>query len=61
MLLYYQLAYYYYYYYEPRHEKIWFMLYANKKDADQPARMCSLISIFIVRCLDSIIPLVSIS
>ena len=37
------------------------MLYANNKGADQPAHPCSLISTFIVRCLDSIIPLVSIS
>ena len=36
------------------------MPYANK-DADQPAHPCSLISAFVVRCLDSIIPLVSIS
>ena len=35
--------------------------YANKKGADQPAHPRSLISIFVVRCLDSIIPLVSIS
>ena len=31
-----------------------FMPYANNKDADQPAHPCSLISIFVVRCLDSI-------
>ena len=37
-----------------------FMLYANK-GADQPAHPCSLISTFIVRYLDSIISLVSIS
>ena len=35
--------------------------YANNKGADQPAHLCSLISTFVVRCLDSIIPLVSIS
>ena len=35
--------------------------YANNKDADQPAHPRSLISVFVVRCLDSIIPLVSIS
>ena len=35
--------------------------YANNKDADQPAHPRSLISAFVVRCLDSIIPLVSIS
>ena len=38
-----------------------FMLYANNKGADQPAHPRSLISTFVVHCLDSIIPLVSIS
>ena len=38
-----------------------FYAYANKKGADQPAHPRSLISTFVVRCLDSIIPLVSIS
>ena len=37
------------------------MSYANNKGADQPAHPRSLISTFVVRCLDSIIPLVSIS
>ena len=37
------------------------MLYANNKGADQPAHLHSLISAFVVRCLDSIISLVSIS
>ena len=37
------------------------MLYADNKSADQPAHPRSLISAFVVRCLDSIIPLVSIS
>ena len=37
------------------------MPYANNKGADQPAHGRSLISAFVVRCLDSIIPLVSIS
>ena len=37
------------------------MPYANNKGADQPAHPRSLISTFVVRCLDSIIPLVSIS
>ena len=36
------------------------MPYANNKAADQPAHLCSLISAFVVRYLDSIIPLVSI-
>ena len=34
--------------------------YANNKGADQPSHPCSLISTFVVRFLDSIIPLVSI-
>ena len=38
-----------------------FMLHVNNKDADQPAHPCSLISTFIVCCLNSIIPLVSVS
>ena len=38
-----------------------FMPYANNRGADQPAHLCSLISTFVVRCLDSIISLVSIS
>ena len=36
------------------------MSYVNDKGADQPAHPCSLISAFVVRCLDSIIFLVSI-
>ena len=36
------------------------MPYANNKGADQPAHSHSLISAFVVRCLDSMIPLVSI-
>ena len=35
--------------------------YANNKGADQPAHLRSLISAFVVHCLDSIIPQVSIS
>ena len=38
-----------------------FLPYANNKGAGQPAHACSLISTFVIRCLDSIIPLVSIS
>ena len=38
-----------------------FIPYANNKGADQPVRMCSLISTFVVRCLDSIIPLLAIA
>ena len=37
------------------------MPYANNKDADQPAHVRSLISAFIVHCLDSILPLDSIA
>ena len=36
------------------------MPHANNKGADQPAHPRRLISAFVVRCLDSIIPLVSI-
>ena len=35
--------------------------YANNKGADQPAHPRSLISVFVVRCLDSIIPLLAIA
>ena len=41
---------------EPHHEKTCIMLHANNNDADQPAHPSSLISAFIVRCLDSTIP-----
>ena len=34
---------------------------ANNKDTDQPVHPSSLISVFVIRCLDSIMPLVSIS
>ena len=37
------------------------MSYANNKGADQPAHPRSLISAFVVRCLNSIISVVSIS
>ena len=43
------------------HAKTCLMPYANNKGADQPAHSRSLISTFIVRCLDSIVYLVSIS
>ena len=36
------------------------MSYANNKGADQPVHLRSLISTFVVCCLDSIIPLVSV-
>ena len=35
------------------------MPYTNNKDADQPAHPPSLISAFVVRCLDSIIPIIT--
>ena len=38
-----------------------FMLHANNKDTDQPAHPLSLISAFVVRFIDSIIPLASLS
>ena len=38
-----------------------FMPYANSRGADQPAHPRSLISAFVVRCLDSIIPLLAIA
>ena len=38
-----------------------FMPYANNKDADQSAHPRSLISVFVIRCLDSTISLVPIS
>ena len=37
------------------------MLYANNKGADQPVHPRNLISVFVVRCLDSIIYLDSIA
>ena len=37
------------------------MPYANNKGADQPAHLRSLISAFVLRCLDSIIPLLAIA
>ena len=36
-----------------------FLPYANNKGADQPVHWCSLISSFVVRSLDSIIPVVA--
>ena len=35
--------------------------YVNNKGADQPANLHSLISTFVVRCLDRLIPLLAIS
>ena len=47
--------------FEPGHEKMCLMAYANNKGADQPAHPRSLISAFVVRCLDTIISLNSIA
>ena len=46
---------------EPGHEKMCLMLNANNKGADQPAHPRSLISAFIVRCLDSVMSLVCVT
>ena len=46
---------------EPRREKPCFLLYANNKGADKPAHPHSLIDVFVVRCLDSIIYILAIS
>ena len=46
---------------DPGHEKMCLMSYANNKGADQPAHPRSPISVFVVGCLDNIIPLVSVS
>ena len=43
------------------HEKMCLTSYANNKGADQPAHPRSLISAFVVCCLDSIISLDSIA
>ena len=47
--------------FEPGHEEMCLMPYANNKGADQPAHPRILISAFIFRCQDRIIPLVCIS
>ena len=47
--------------YEPGHEKMCLMSYANNKGADQPAHPRSLISAFVVHCLDSVMCLVSLT
>ena len=46
---------------EPGHEKMCLMSYANNKGTDQPAHPRSLISTFVLHCLDSIISLVSVA
>ena len=47
--------------FEPGHEKTCLMSYANNKDTDQPAHPRSLISAFVIRCLDSVMSLVSVT
>ena len=42
---------------EPGHEEMYLTSYSKNKGADQPAHPRSLISAFVVRCLDSIISL----
>ena len=37
------------------------MSYANNKGGDQPAHPCSLISTFVVHCLDNVMSLVSVT
>ena len=46
---------------EPSHEKTCLMSYANNKGVDQPTHPRSLISAFVVRCLDSVMSLVSVT
>ena len=46
---------------EPGHKKRCFMPYANSKGAHQPAHPRSLISAFVIRCLDSVMSLVSVT
>ena len=45
---------------EPGQEKMCLMSYANNKGADQPAHPRSLISAFVVRCLDSLMSVISV-
>ena len=47
--------------FEQGHEKTCLMSYANNKGADQPAHPRSLISAFVVHCLDSVMYLVSVT
>ena len=47
--------------YGPGHAKTCLMPYANNKGADQPAHPRSLISTFVVRCLDSMICILALS
>ena len=47
--------------FEPGHKKMCLMSYVNNKGADQTVHPRSLISTFVVRCLDSIISLFAIA
>ena len=47
--------------FRPGHAKTCLMPYANNKRADQPAHPRSLISTFVVRCLESILCILAIS
>ena len=47
--------------YGPGHAKMCLMSYANNKGADQSAHPRSLISTFVIRCLDSMICILAIS
>ena len=47
--------------YGPDHAEMCLMAYANNKGADQPAHPRSMISTFIVRCLESVICILAIS
>ena len=47
--------------FEPGQEKTCLMSYANNKSADQPAHPRSLIGAFVVRCLGSVMSLVSLT
>ena len=42
---------------EPHHDKTCLCHYVNNKDADQSAHLHSLISVFVIRCLTSIVPI----
>ena len=46
--------------FEPRHKKTC-LSYVTNKDTDQPAHLRSLLSAFVVGCLDSIIPILAMS
>ena len=45
----------------PGHVKMCLIPYANNKGADQPAHPCSMISTFVVHCLDSMICILALS